>query len=380
MVTKKEYGQPHTFTTWQQFCLITSTLTGVGVLTLPRTATSTMHESGWLATVIGAIIPMVSIGMIAWLSRRFAGLTFIHYSEHILGSKGIPWLGKVLGFPWILLFFAYQFITTAATSRIFGEVVVTSVLLNTPLEVLIVSMFFLSAFLCFHEPEVVARINELLFPLIIFPILFIAITSFQKAEWNNIFPVFSFQWRDLFSSALEMSYSYQGYELMLIYFAFAVPGSNSVKAGLYGVGLAMFVYTLIVFAGIAVFGHDELRRLTWPTLELVKNTQVRILILERLEAAFLTVWVAAVFTSVANTYYAFVSGLRQWLGRGMVFQRIAACVLLIPLLYVALIPQNITQLFSYTSFLGYSGMVVTTVLPLVYFVVAIARGKRKHAE
>lgn len=378
MVRDKDIRQPHSITTWQQISFITSTLIGIGVLTLPRTATSTMRESGWLAVMAGAIIPIFSIWMIAWLSKRFAGLTFIQYSEIIWGVKGIPVLGKIFSFPWIFLFLGFQLVTTAATSRVFGEVVVTAVLLNTPLEVLIISMFLLALVLCFHEVEVVARINELLFPLILFPVLFIALTSFQKAEWNNVLPIFISSWTDLAKGAIETSFSYQGYELMLIFFAFALPETNRARAGFYGIGLAMIVYTLIVLAGIVVFGHDELQRLTWPTLELVKNTQVRILILERLESAFIGVWVAAVFTTVANTYYGFIYGLRQYMGKGMLFQRISAIVMLIPLFYISLIPQNIEQLFKITEYIAYLGIAVTTGIPLVYIIVTLLRGARKR--
>lgn len=380
MNSAKDSGQPSSFSTWQQISLITSTLIGVGVLTLPRTTTGTLRESGWLAPVFGGALAMFSIWLIAWLSRRYPGLTIIQYSGMVWGAKGMSWLGKALSLPWIVVFLSFQFLSTAATSRIFGEVVVTAVLLETPLEVMIISMFFLAFLLCCHEVEVVARVNELLFPLILFPVLFIALASFQKAEWNNVMPFFVSSWQDLFQASMETSFAYQGYELMLLYYAFAKPGTNKVQAGFFGIGLAMIVYTLIVFAGIAVFGYQELQRVTWPTLELVKTTKVPGLILERLESAFLGVWVAAVFTTVGNTYYAFIYGLRQFLGKGIMFQRITAFLLLIPLFYISLVPQNIMELFRVTGYLGYLGMIVTTGIPLVYAIVTAVRGGGKRRE
>ncbi len=362
-----------TFSTWQMTCLITSTLIGVGVLTLPRSSASLLRETGWLAPVLGAVITWLSIAMIAWLAKKFAGMTFIEYTPHVWGTKHAAWVGKLLGLPWILFFLVFQYLSTAATSRIFGEVVVTAVLLDTPLEAIIITMFLLSLVLCLHEMEVVARVNELLFPIIILPVLFIAIVSFQNAQWNNLLPFFAVSWNEVWMAALETSFSYQGYELMLIFFAFAYPGSNLNKASWFGIGFAALIYILIVFAGIAVFGYEELRRVTWPTLELVKTTQVPGLILERLESAFLGVWVAAVFTTVGNTYYIFVYGVRQLFGRGIVFQRVIAFVMLIPLFFISLIPQNIMDVFAMADTIGYLGFAVTTFLPFVYMVIVRLR-------
>ncbi len=374
MKKANQTGKSHNVSTWQMTSLITSTLIGVGVLTLPRSTTESLREAGWLAPILGGMIDMAAIWMIAKLTERFHGMTFIEFSKMIWGPAKHPTWGKILSTPWVFVYLVFLYLTVAVTSRIFGEVVVTSVLLETPLEVLIISMFVLAFILCLHEEETMVRVNEILFPLILFPVLFIAIASFQNAEWNNLFPLFSVGWTELFKGALESAFSYQGFEIMLMFYAFAHHNSDRVRAGFYGMGIAIVVYTLIVLAGIVVFGYEELQKATWPTLELVKTTQVPGLILERLESAFLAVWVAAVFTSVGNVYYTVIYGLRQYFGRGVLFQRISAFVLLIPLFFISLIPQNINELFVYTGYLGYIGLFVAIGLPLLYWLVLLARG------
>ncbi|MED4753827.1 endospore germination permease [Brevibacillus choshinensis] len=372
--------QINTFSLWQQTSLITSTLIGVGVLTLPRTTTSRLFEAGWMAPLVSSIWVFLSVWMIASLSRQFPGKTFIEYSPIIWGSAKRPQLGRWLSLPWVLGYLLYMYVSTAIVSRIFGEVVVTSVLLDTPLEVIIITMFLLAQMLCMHEVEVVARVNELLFPLILFPVLFIALASFQKAEWNNMFPLYRASGKALFEGMYETVYSFSGYEIMLIYFAYAHDNTSKVRAGFFGIGIAMFVYTLIVLAGIVVFGFEELQRVSWPTLELVKTTQVPGLILERLESAFLAVWVAAVFTTVANAYYAFVYGLRQLFNKGIVFQRIVSAIMFIPLFFIALWPQNIVNLFRVSSYLGLVSLSLNLGVPILYWIVLLARGMGHRAK
>ncbi|QRG69250.1 GerAB/ArcD/ProY family transporter [Brevibacillus choshinensis] len=372
--------QINTFSLWQQTSLITSTLIGVGVLTLPRTTTSRLYEAGWMAPLIGVVWVFFSVWMIASLSKRFPGKTFIEYSPIIWGSKKRPQQGRWLSLPWVLAFLLFMYFSTAIVSRIFGEVVVTSVLLDTPLEVIIITMFLLAQMLCMHEVEVVARINELLFPLILFPVLFIALASFQNAEWNNVLPLYRASGKALFEGMYESVYSYAGYEIMLIFFAFAHENNSKARAGFYGITIAMFVYTLIVLAGTAVFGYEELQRVSWPTLELVKTTKVPGLILERLESAFLAVWVAAVFTTVANAYYAFVYGIRQLFNKGILFQRIISALMFIPLFFIALWPQNIVDIFRISSYMGMVSLALNLGVPMLYWLVLWARGMGQGAK
>lgn len=354
--------------------IIASTLIGVGVLTLPRVASESMQEAGWISTILGGIIAMASIAVIAKLNMKFPGMTIVKYSRQILGTrKKNDWVGKVLNLPFVLFYTIFLVVVTAAVARTFGEVVVTSVLRETPLEVIILSMILISFVLCWHEVEVMARVNEILFLLILIPILLISLFSFQSARFENMLPLFPVHWNEILLGALSASFAYQGYEIMSLFFGFAEEPNKLMRASLWGVAIPGITYTLIVLSGILVFGSDELQKLMWPTLELVKTTEVPGLILERLESAFLGVWVAAVFTTVANTYYALVLLIRETCGFQIVGQRWTA-FLLLPLLYwISLLPQNVIEIFNLLTLMGYIGMAFTLGFPLLYLIIAVLR-------
>jgi spore germination protein len=145
-----------------------------------------------------------------------------------------------------------------------------------------------------------------------------------------------------------------------------------------GIAIPGVIYTLIVIAGISVFGKEELALLAWPTLELVKTTEVPGLILERLESAFLGVWVAAVFTTVGNLYYATALTIKQ------VFRlkghRLIACALLPVFYWLSLKPPNIHVLFKYQSIIGYTGGVLAFLLPACLLLLAILRKRGKSSK
>jgi spore germination protein len=148
------------------------------------------------------------------------------------------------------------------------------------------------------------------------------------------------------------------------------------RANLAGIAIPGGIYALIVFSGIAVFGVDELKLLAWPTLELVKVTEVPGLILERMESAFLGVWVAAVFTTSGNLYCATTLLIQKMLGMsGKKSYRLIATILLPAFYWMSLLPQNIHALFQYQRFSGMLGGIVALVVPTLLLAVAMIRGK-----
>lgn len=359
----------------QSGSIVTSTLIGVGVLTLPRAVAEYGQEAAWLLVILGSIPAFLSVWLLTRLQLRFPQLSMIGYGRQILGSKNKKptIITSILLIPALLPFLSFWLVGTAAVARTFGEVVVTAVLRKTPLEVTIFSMLLVAALLVIYEVEVIARVNEILLPLIIVPILFLAIFSLQRFELENLLPVWpNIPLGALFSGVLITVFAYQGYEILTLYSRYTQVSSKNVRMNLLGVGLATFTYTLIVFAGVSVFGDEELALLMWPTLELVKVTQVPGLILERMESAFLGVWVVAVFTTTANLYHATSLLISEFFNLEK-YRRWLAGALLPLLFWLALRPQNVIQLFEWQRYIGYVGVVAAFVFPLLFFIIAHIR-------
>lgn len=360
-------NQQRNFGTWQLTSIMISSMIGVGILIIPRTATKLLHQMGWLGPIAGALIASVAVAAIVYLGNQFPGRTFVEFMPRIFGGA--------IGTLCVFLFILYQFLNAGITARLFGEVVVTSVLPQTPLEVIIITLLLLVMFLCCHEIEVVARINELLIPFLLFPSLLIPLVSFMNADWYNLLPFQLESLKHIMETGLNTYTLYTGYELLMVYFAFAIPGARLGVASMTGMSFALVVYLLTVVAGITVFGYEELQRLVWPTLELVKVTQRTGWFLERFESAFLAIWVASVFTTIGNMLYATIFSLRRWFRKGIRFQRITAIVIMVPLFFLTLVPQNIVELFSYTQHLTAVGFLITIIIPILLAITQFMRNQ-----
>ncbi|TCP52831.1 spore germination protein [Tumebacillus sp. BK434] len=367
---KKPY---YIFTYSQSMSVIASTIIGVGVLTLPRSSTADAHQYGWVAVLIALLISIAAVLLIGKLCARFPGKTLVELCRELLGSKKHPWVGNVLSFPIILLYTAFWLIVTGLVARTFGEVVVTAVLVNTPLEVIVGTMLFLCFYFSFYDSEVVARVNEVLLVIVVVPVLFISVSAYQNAKFEYIMPLFpTMHLMGIAMAILPALDTFLGMEIMLMFNSNIKYDKKLLRYQVYGVLLPGIVYLLIVIAGTMSFGYEELSRQSWPTLELIKSVNVPGLILERLEAVFLGVWVAAVFTSAGNWFYCANWSIKKLFGIKKPLWSSLFCY--VASYFIAMkVAQNIQELFYYLEMIGYIGIVVAGVLPLCLLLLSMVR-------
>ncbi|MEF3313477.1 endospore germination permease [Paenibacillus sp. GYB004] len=375
---RNQADEPFQITIRQSSAIIASSLIGIGVLTLPRRTAETSGESGWIVAIGGALLAMLAMTVIVKLSNRHPGQTIVEFTARMLGPSRYPWIGRIAGFPIFLAYFLFWAASTALVARTFGDVVVTTVLPKTPLEVVIATMLITGFIFVMYDEEVVARVNEILLPIIVIPVLVIALSSFQSAKIDNLLPIFNGNWTGLLKGIVYTASSYLGFEMMMIFFADTEQGGKRMSGGMIGIAIPGLIYVLIVISGISVFGVGELRLLAWPTLELVKTSEVPGLILERLESAFLGVWVAAVFTSVGNMYYATAAIARRTFK--LKSHRWVAVCLLPAFYWFSLVPPNGEKLLEYSKFISNSGMIIAYIVPLLLLLLSLARGKQNRDD
>jgi spore germination protein len=372
---KNNDNSSYRITPTQGLAINTSTIIGVGVLTLPRSTTDSAHQYGWIPVLAALLLTVLAVCIITVLGRRFPGKSMVAYTAEVFGSRKHPWVGRVLSMPVVLLYVAYWWFVTALVARMFGEVVVTAVLINTPLEVIVGTMLILCLLLVYYDVEVVARVHEVLLPIIVVPVLFISLSAYQSAQMEYIMPLLppsGHHWKGVIIAIMPALTSFLGFESQMMFNRNLRVDKRMLRYQIWGVVVPGMLYLLIVIAGIMNFGFEELSHLAWPTLELVKTVNVPGLILERMEAVFLSVWVAAVFTTAGTMFYCAKWSLSElfrlpkkwWI----------PLVLIIGIYILAMrIGENIEQLFKVLEWVGYLGIILVFVVPGLILLLAMIR-------
>lgn len=350
----------------QTSAILVSTIIGVGVLALPLFAVQSANSGGPLVTLMAVAFSFAGLAMVAVLGMRFPNYTMLHYSEVILGK----WLARICNFS-IVVFFA---ILTSLTAREFGEVVITAVLQRTPVEVTVIVMLLLAAISTRNDIMTFAYIHHFYFPLLLFPALLIVALSLKNADPLNLQPIWGNGQTRMLEGTLNIAALFQGSFVLITVIPHMNRPEKALLATFWGLLIAGGLCIAIVAAAVGVFGSEETLKLLWPTLELAKTTSLPANILERLDAAFLAVWVTAVFTTLFSTYYLTIDKARRLFG--MKEHKTLALFGLPLVFFMAMLPQNIFEMYEIIKSIGRIGLIVTIGYPAFLLSVAIIRNKR----
>jgi spore germination protein len=361
---------PRQVTVIQTAIVVFSTIIGVGVLALPHFAVHAANSGAPLLALLGMLVSFVGLIFVILLGMRFPQQTIVQYSESLIGKWPARFFSVLL-----ILFFA---VLTSLASREFGEVVVTSVLQRTPLEVTVIVMLALAAISSRNDMTTFTYIHHLYFPLILFPGILIVVLSLKNAVGINLLPIIGNEHQGYLAGILIIAALFQGSFVMTMIIPAMRRPDRAFPAGIVGMVLSGGLYLLIVIATVAVFGHEEIKKLLWPTLELAKTTSLPANVLERLDGAFIAVWVTAVFTTLLSTYFFTIHSLSQLLR--LRDHKLFSFMLLPFVFVIAMLPQNVVQLYNVISIIGRYGLTLTILYPGMLLLVAMIRKARGRAN
>ena len=354
-------------TTVQAATILISTIIGVGVLPLPLFAVRAGEKGAPFITLLGITIAAFGLFIVTKLGIRYSDKSIITYSEEILGK----WLGRFFSL-FVIMFFA---ILTALAAREFGAVVITAVLLETPLEVTVLVMLLLAAISARNTMNTFAYIHNFYIPIILAPVLIIVALSLKNANFLNVRPFLSSNIEDSFFGALTIAALFQGSFIMTLIIPSMKNPKSAMKASWWAIFISGGLYLLLVLATVAIFGVEEIKRLYWPTLELARTTSLPGNVLQRLDVIFISVWVIAVFTTIFATYFLTIHSVKQ-LFRLQDHKMLAYFML--PFIFIlAMVPQNIVQLYDVIKVAGRAGLLVTIIYPAVLFMIDVLKSKRR---
>ncbi|WP_164491731.1 GerAB/ArcD/ProY family transporter [Staphylospora marina] len=368
-------------TPYQAFALVHSTMLGAGVLYLPRDVGVEAGKDAVWVVLLSALPILLFLYFISKLLRRFPGETLVEFAPKILGPSRHPNVGRWISFLLILLpLGVFWILGLAYMARMFGESVVTGVLLRTPIEAVILSILFATAVAAGSKVGVLVRFNELLLPLTFFPVIFVIFSTLQRGDLIRVLPLFSADWKQIVSGMAIGMLAYPGFKITLIFGGYYQQPESSAKSHTAAVLTVTFIYWLLVINAMSVFGPHELVQILWPVLESMKEIQFQNFILERMEAGILIIWVIAVYTTMANLYAAFIEMTmqhfrlrerwRKWL--------VLACIPVI--YYLALIPEDLPQSIRFSRFIGVTSLVLAGTIPPILLILAMIRRKRRGRE
>ncbi|HHY36184.1 MAG TPA: endospore germination permease [Firmicutes bacterium] len=278
--------------------------TTVVIAFLPVLTSADAAQDAWLAAILAVIGTSLIAFFAAGLGARFPEKTLIQYGEELLG----PWLGKI---PSLVVLWAL--LTIAATdTRIYGEMLVTSFLTETPMAFIIGTMAIVSAIGAREGIEVLGRVADTIFPLFLFMLTISLLLPLPEFRAINLEPVLA---RGL-GPVLWATVTPVAVGAQLLVITMLIPSLNAprlaTRTALWataGAGLTLLATTLIT---IGVLGPDHGSRSLFPFYAMTRAIEISEY-LQRVEAPIIFAWGLGVFVGIAVILNAGARGLAQLL-------------------------------------------------------------------
>lgn len=353
--------------TFQLGLIIYLTPIGVGIFTLPAILAKDVETNGWIAIVLGGLFCMLLIYFICDVGKRYSSLGLVETLKFLFGKV----LGTILAIP----VFIYYVVFTAMEVRIFGETTKMYLLFKTPLEYIMVPILILAIILTRNGIEAIARFFEAAFFLIAFTLVLVILIYLPKSDYSNLLPILRVEPLKLLKSVTDSLFSLSGFEVLFLLFPFIRRPEKALKGSLIAISFIVLLYVIVFIQCIARFGVDYTSTLLYPTLSLIKASDVPGAFIEGIEGLLFSLWIVLIFTTIVMLIFAY-----SIVGSNLIKQKEIkhTAILFLPIIYViCLIPDSIAETFELTDklviFLGYYTIIL---LPILMYIASKIKGAR----
>ncbi|WP_347551174.1 GerAB/ArcD/ProY family transporter [Pseudalkalibacillus hwajinpoensis] len=348
-----------------------STMIGVGIVTLPRETASIVGQPNmWLSIIPGAAIAFLNGVLIFLLVKRYPDLNLFDFAPRIIGK----WLGKAFS----IVFVAYAIAISAYVIRTSAEIVNYYLLNNTPKYIVILTLILASMYLVSCGLTNIIFFFQLYFPIILLMFFLLTVLSIKNIEPTHLLPIFEFDHFAILKGVNSTFFSFVGYELIMIlssYQSMTKWKSMNWTLGI-SIGSVCVIYILFFILNIGILSIQELKVITFPTIEMAKSLEFKGFFFERFELVFLFGWIITIFTTVSAYYYSAFLGLcRTFNCKKNIFMNAAVGFVIFAL---SLQPEGVTELFDSAKYLNYLSYAALIGVPLILLVVSLIKGVERR--
>jgi spore germination protein (amino acid permease) len=282
--------------------LIVVDFLGLLALLMPQTALYLSSQDGLIAIFYAGIFSMVYTFLILLLKSKIK-INLIDFVKEKAGK----FCSVIVG----LIFAIKYFILAVIVLYILGDIV-NKILLPEINPIVIVGAMLIVATLCVAKGlESRARMAEILYYIVLIPILIILIFSFKHVDKYNITPLLIQSQAQIIKSAFILAFLFSPSEMLLFgddYFTNDKKTRRSIYYGIITVG----IINLFIFAvNVGIFGVNGMSGEDWPTITLMQVVEVTGMFFERQDGIMSIFCIVGLFASVSAMIYYIVYILKK---------------------------------------------------------------------
>jgi len=293
--------------TSHQLIAITATFVcGASTLIISSSATSLAKQDAWISVIVAMMVGLIVIWINTYLGGLYPDKTYVEIIQLLLGK----WLGGFVAANFILMCFigAPEFIWYV------GDFFTINYFSNTSPYIINILFSISVVIALLYGIEVIARASEVFYYVIVVMYILSMLFVAPNMEINNIFPVLEGGVIPVLKGSLPLL-SFTVFPIILLNMIYPV-NVRDIKDAKKSIFKGFLVGMLIIFVSVLmcnlVMGSTITADSRYPVFLLTKEIDVGI-ILARLEALIVVVWLLTIFNNTVFYFYAGILGLAQLL-------------------------------------------------------------------
>lgn len=344
---------------------IPSMLIGVSVLALPGdVATVTSFSDGWISIVISGIIFILLAVLGTKLAALFPDQSFLSYTSYLVTKP----VAIVLAMINVVIALYLSAVSVRSVAFISQQYLFD----RTPLEVLALLFLLVVIYAVSGSRAGVFRLNVLFLPIILVVFIFVGLMNIKWIEAENFLPLFQSDLKAYMKGIVQTYEAFTGFGIVLFYVVIIKRPKHLTGKVVAGMSISIVFYIFIFLLSIGVFGNVVTGNLNYPMIELAKRVDIPGGIFERIDALVFTIWIMAIFNTVAialDVGVFLLSSIFKQMNK-----RILTFILSPIVYYIAMFPQQVDQVTKTSSIASYIIVYFTFSLILSLFLIAKIRG------
>ncbi|MCO4852865.1 spore germination protein [Bacillus vallismortis] len=349
----------HKLTFMQTLIMISSTLIGAGVLTLPRSAAETDSPSGWIMILLqGVIFIIITLLFLPFLQKN---------SKKTLFRLNCTVTGNLLGTCLNLLICLYFIGIVCYQARILGEVVGFFLLKNTPMSVVVFLFLAVAIYHVGGGVYLIAKVYAYIFPITLIIFMILLMFSFRLFQLDFIRPVFEGGYQSFFSLFPKTLLYFSGFEIIFYLVPFMRDPKQAKKAVALGIATSTVFYSITLLIVIGCMTVAEAKTVTWPTISLIHALEVPGIFIERFDLFLQLTWTAQQFACMLGSFKGAHIGLTEIFHLKNKNNPWLLAAMLAATYFITMYPKELNDVFYYGTLLGYTFLIVITIPFFIWF-------------
>lgn len=280
--------------------IINTVQTGVGIMGAPKHIFLAAGRDSWLAILIAWAYMLVIVFVMFKILNQYKNADLFGIQVDVFGI----WIGKLLG-SLFLLHIAMSFLSVLIT---YIEVVQIFIFPNIKIVTMATLLLALIMYSVRGGIRVIVGIVFVFFLLTVFysPIL---IHPAMRMDMTHFMPPVQASFKELLLGAKGTTYSFLGFEILLIIYPF-IQNKKAAKLPTYlGVSLSAFLVLVMTVITIGYFSPHQIKSIDWTVLSLFKT--VSFSFLERFDYVIVAEWMMVVIPNMVLLMWVITYGVKR---------------------------------------------------------------------